>query len=221
MSLEKINLRKLLQLFFADTRLQRSLLLADIRKDRTKAKGNRDSGGDFYGPFWADAKDHVAGRSSLPGQTEIRIAANATRARLYPILRDCFLSMWNEKMRWRNEPFEFTPESVKAQLPIKELGVIVKIENTASIKTWDGSHRVIYPYFSEAPPLPEAGARLGFWVLQEALPDYRPEDFRIIDMHRRAYFRPTDVGMKHDERSEFIKRYDLLLKEWRKLRDER
>ena len=54
MSIEKINLRKLLQLFFADDRLQRSLLLADIRNDRTKEAGDRDSGGDFYGPFWAD-----------------------------------------------------------------------------------------------------------------------------------------------------------------------
>jgi hypothetical protein len=221
MSIEKINLRKLLQLLFADDRLQRSLLLADIRKDRTKAKGDVDSGGDFYGPFWADAKDHAAGRASLPERTEIRIAANGTRARLYPILRDCFLSMWNEKMRWRNEPFEFTPESVKAQLLIEELGATIKIENTASIKVWDGSHRVIYPYFSETPALPEAAARLGFWALREALPDYRFEDFRIIDMHRRAYFRPTDVGMKHDERDQFVKRYDILLTKWRKLRDER
>jgi hypothetical protein len=207
--------------FFADDRLQRSLLLADIRKDRTKAKGDVNSGGDFYGPFWADAKDHAAGRSSLPERTEIRIAANGTRARLYPILRDCFLSMWNEKMRWRNEPFEFTPGSVKAQLLIEELRAIIKIENTASIKVWDGSHRVIYPYFSEMPALPEAAARLGFWALQEALPDYRSEDFRIIDMHRRAYFRPTDVGINHDQRNQFVKRYDILLTKWRKLRDER
>ena len=64
MSLEKINLRKLLQLFFADARLQQSLLLDDIRKDRTKEEGDRD-GGDFYGPFWSDAKDHVAGLSNL------------------------------------------------------------------------------------------------------------------------------------------------------------
>jgi hypothetical protein len=129
--------------------------------------------------------------------------------------------MWNEKMRWRNEPFEFVPESVKAQLPIKELGTIVKIENTASIKTWDGSHRVIYPYFSEVPALPEAGARLGFWALKEALLSFEAEDFRIIDMQRRVYFRPTEVGMKGDERKQFIQRYDVLLKKWRRLKDER
>ena len=221
MSIEKINLRKLLQLFFADARQQRSLLLADIRNDQTRESGGRDSGGDFYGPFWADVKDHAAGRSSLKEQTQVRIAANKTRARLYPILTDCFLDMWDEKMRWRNEPFEFVPESVKAQLPIKELRTIVKIENTAAIKTWDGSYRVMYPYFSEAPALPEQGARLGFWALKEALPDYKIEDFRIIDMQHRTYFRPIEVGMNGDERKAFIGRYDALLKLWRKLRDER
>lgn len=221
MSIEKINLRKVLQLFFADERQQRALLLADIRNDRAKEAGDRDSGGDFYGPFSADIKDHAAGRSNLSEQTERRIVANGRRARLYRILRNCFLEMWNEKMRWRNEPFEFAPESVKAHLPIKELGVIVKVENTVAINTWDGSHRVMYPYFSEAPALPETGARLGFWALKEALPDYHAEDFRIIDMQRRAYFRPTDVGMKGDERTQFVQRYDALLTKWRKLQDER
>lgn len=221
MSIKRINLRKLLQLFCADDRLQRSLLLAEIRGDRARESGRRDSGGDFYGPFWADVKDHAAGRSDLTEQVKARIAANRTRARLYPILADCFLSMWNEKMRWRNEPFEFVPESVKAQLPIKKLGAIVKIENTASVATWDGSHRVIYPYFSEAPTLPEDGARLGFWALKEALPNYRPEDFRVIDMQRRAYFRPADIGMRGDEEKQFIQRYGALLEKWRRLRDER
>jgi hypothetical protein len=221
MSIEKINLRKLLQLFFANDRKQQSLLLADIRNDRAKEAKDRESGGDFYAPFWSDAKDHVAGQSNLVRQTKIRVAKNKTRARLYPILTNCFLEMWNEKMRWRNEPFEFVPQSVKAQLPINELGTIVKIENTASLRIWDGTHRIIYPYFSETPILPEAGARLGFWALKEALPDYRAEDFRIIDMQHQAYFRPAEVGMNGDEQQQFVERYKALLKKWRKLRDER
>jgi hypothetical protein len=186
MSIEKINLRKLLQLFFADGRLQRSLLLDDIRDVQAKESTARESGGDFYGPFWADVKNHAAGQSDLTEQTKVRIAANKARARLYPVLRDAFLDMWNEKMRWRNEPFNFAPESVKAQLSFKELRTVVKIENTAAIKTWDGANRVMYPYFYEEPALPEQGARLGFWALKEALPDYRIEDFRIIDMQHRA-----------------------------------
>jgi hypothetical protein len=79
----------------------------------------------------------------------------------------------------------------------------------------------MYPYFYEEPALPEQGARLGFWALKEALPEYRVEDFRIIDMQHRTYFRPTDVGLKGDEGKQFVERYDALLKQWRKLRDER
>lgn len=219
-SIEKINLRKLLQLFFADDRLQRSLLLADIRGDNSKASGDR-GGGDFYGPFWADVKDHAAGHLSLTEQTKIRIQANKSRARLYPLLAEGFLEMWSEKMRWRNEPFEFVTESIKAQLPIKELKAVVKIENTASVKVWDGSHRIIYPYFSEEPALPEEGARLGFWALQAALPNFGKADFRIVDLLRRAYFRPAEIDMKGDEEEQFVQRYGSLLKKWRKLKLER
>lgn len=221
MSIEKINLRKLLRLFFADDRLQRRLLLSDIHNDQTKVSGDRKGGSDFYAPFWSDVKDHAAGRSDLTQQTAIRIAANKARDRLYPHLRDCFLSMWNEKIRWRNEPFEFAPESVSAQLPIKELRAIVKVENIVVIKTRDGSHRVIYPYFSETPTLPEEGARLGFWALNEALRDYQLNNFRIVDIQHRAYFRPIDIGMKGDEGMRFVQRYGAVLRRWRKLRDER
>jgi len=221
MSIEKVNLRKLLQLFFADARLQRSLLLADIRNERAKEMREGSSGGDFYSPFWSDVKDYAAGRSDLVEQTAMRIAANNTRARLYPTLRDNFLAMWSEMMRWRNEPFEFVPESVKAQLQIKEIGAVVKIENTAAIRIWDGTHRVIYPYFSEYPALTEEGARLGFWALNEALPDFALDEFRIVDLQHRGYFRPRDAGMKGDEKQQFIQRYKMLLDTWRTLRAEK
>jgi hypothetical protein len=221
MSIEKINLRKLLQLLFADAKLQRTLLLQDIGQDRRKASRPKGAGGDFYTPFWSDVKDHAAGISDLSEQAELRIAANATKARLYPLLRDAFLDMWREKIRWRNEPFEFVPESLKAQLAIQKLGALIKIENTASVQVWDGTHRIMYPYFSEAPALPTEGARLGFWVLQQALPNYPLGEFRIIDFLRRSYFRPAEVGMIGDEERQLIQRYDALLKLWRRLRDER
>lgn len=221
MSIVKINLRKLLQLFFADVRHQRSLLLQDIRADRSKEAGGSENGGDFYGSFWADVKAHAAGQTDILASTAVRIAANKGRRRLYPVLADSFLYMWNDKMRWRNEPFEFVPESIKARLPLPKLGAVVKIENTVGVRIWDGSHRVIYPYFSEKPELPEAGARLGFWALKKALPDYQLNDFRIVDFHRRAYFRPAEIGMKSDEEEIFLQKYAALLREWRKLREER
>jgi hypothetical protein len=221
MSIEKINLRKLLQIFYADPRHRRSLILADIRNERYKEEGGGGNGGDFYAPFWADVKDHAAGRSNLVDTTAARIAANPARGRLYPFLRDAFLEMWNETMRWRNEPFEFVPESVKAQLLFSELNTIVKIENTASVQIWNGSHRIIYPYFSEEPALPLEGARLGFWALREALPTFPLSDFRIVDLLRRAYFRPSDIEMRGDEREIFVRHYRALLAEWRALAEDR
>jgi hypothetical protein len=199
MSIEKINLRKLLQLFYADPRQERSLLLADISNDRRREAEDSGEGGDFYTPFWADVKAHVAGRVNIQDQMRERISRNKGRARLYPLLADSFLEMWAEKIRWRNEPFEFVPESIKAQMSVPELGTTVKIENTVGVRIWDGSYRVIYPYFSEKPALPGEGVRLGFWALQEALPDYDPDDFRIVDFHRTTYFRPVEVGMNGAE----------------------
>lgn len=221
MSITKINLRKLLQLMFADPKLQRALLLKDIREDKSREVSSEGGGGDFYSPFWSDAKDHVAGLSDLTETTAFRIDANKTRKYLYPVLRDCFLEMWREKMRWRNEPFQLVPKSVHAQLPVEALGTIVKIENTASVRIWDGSHRVIYPYFSKAPPLPDLAIRLAFWAMREALPSYALEEFRVIDMQRKAYFRPSDFPLDGSEQKTFIERYAALIEARQKLIDEK
>jgi hypothetical protein len=220
MSIEKIHLRKLLQLFYADRRQRRQLLVSDIWSDRNKEQTDGGNGGDFHGPFWADAKDHVAGLLDLRERTKARIESNKARARLYPLLAESFLSLWNEKIQWRNEKFESFPASVKASLPIKELGGIVKIENVVAVRIPDGSNRVVYPYFSEMPALPPEGARLGLWALKEALPDFRAEDFRIVDILRRSYFRPAEMPMQGDERTMFVQKYGEVLAEWRKLRDE-
>lgn len=213
MSIEKINLRKLLQFFGADARLQRSMLLEDIRKERSKkivVEEGKKKGGDFYGAFWADVKTHAAGGTDISSSVEFRISRSKQRSRLYPSLRDGFLEMWNEKIRWRNEPFQFVPKSIHSQLTFEELGLTVKIENTAGIVAFDGSHRVMYPYFYEEPPLSIPDAQLGFWILQKALPDYPLESFRIIDFIRRNYIRPTDIGMAGDEEARFYKKYRAL-----------
>jgi hypothetical protein len=87
MAIEKINLRKILQLFFADARLRRSLLLKDIRSEKAKKAGTRDGGGDFYGPFWSDVKDHAAGLSDIAEETTKRIKKNMARSRLGDVER--------------------------------------------------------------------------------------------------------------------------------------
>ena len=205
---------------YADRRERRKLLVDDIRSEEVKAEGE-NGGGDFYGPFWADAKDHVAGISDLRAQSKLRIESNKARSRLYPLLTESFLNLWNEKIRWRNEKFETYPTSVKAQFTIDELKATIKIENLVAVKIPDGSSRVIYPYFSETPVLPDEGARLGFWALQQALPNVRSEDFRIIDILRRAYFRPAEVLMMGNEQELFVAKYGEILKEWARIREDR
>jgi hypothetical protein len=220
MSIERIHLRKLLRLFYANPRERRRLLVSDIGSDRNREENGSGDGGDFHGPFWADAKEHVAGRLDLREQSKARIESNKARARLYPLLTESFLSLWNEKIQWRNEKFETYPVSIKAQLFIEDLGATVKVENVVAVRIPDGSSRIVYPYFSETPILPIEGARLGLWVLKEALTDFQTEDFRIVDILRRSYFRPMEIPTQGNERELFVRRYDEVLQEWRKLRDE-
>jgi hypothetical protein len=224
MSIEKIHLQKLLRLFYAKPNLQTRLLREDIRselkKGQKKEQGEKKDGGDFYVAFWADAKNHVAGKLNLREQSKKRIEKSEQRKRLYPLLTSGFLSVWDEKVRWRNEPFEFHPKTAKGQLPLKELGTLVKIENVLSVRVWDGSDRAVYPYFFEEPILSLEGVRLGFWALQEALSEFRVEDLRIMDVLRGAYFRPEDVPLQGNERGVFIQKYDAVLTQWRKLRRE-
>ena len=97
MSFELIGLGKLLNAMYATKADRISLLRTDIRTGIEKAKGHSASkGGDFHIPFWADAKDHVAGELDLRVITEQRIAAHKGPARLYPMLRDGFLLWWEE-----------------------------------------------------------------------------------------------------------------------------
>ena len=219
MSVEIIHLRKLLQLFYAEPRQRRNLLLADIRSETSRRIG--DKGGDFHAPFWADAKDYVAGKIDLREKSGERIESNPNRKRLYPLLVEGFLSLWNEKARWRNERFDFVPTNVSARFSIDELKATVKVESVVAVQLQDGTYRIVYPYFSERPALPIEGARLAFWAMREALPDFALEDFRVIDVLRSSYFRASEVSLRGDERSIFIQKYGSVLKEWEKLRSER
>lgn len=219
LSLERIHLRKLLKIVYSTERARTALLRADIRSDLQKENGGSTGGGDFHGPFWADAKRHVAGNVDLQLQGKLRIQSNKRRERLYPELMTAFLKWWDEKRRWRNEPFEVLPEAAKARFPIKGLG-IVKIENLLSLRINDQSNRIIYPYFSETPVLPEEGVRIGLWLLSEALPQYDPSDLRILDILRSASYGTGDVPFRGNEGEALREKYSVALAKWRELRKE-
>lgn len=216
MSLKKVHLRKALKLLYLPNAKRTSSIRADLRADLAE----NSEGGDFHVPFWADAKDHVAEISDLRESIEERIKANEGRKRLYPLLGDGFLSWWNEKRRWRNEPFKFVPESVRAQLLIPELDLTVKVENLLALRMGDHSHRIIYPYFSEEPILNEEGSRIALALLQKALPDYGLSDLRVLDVLRGASRGASDTPLVGNEMEIFMRRYSVVLQEWQDLQAE-
>jgi hypothetical protein len=220
MSLEKIHLRKFLRLAYAPRNKRISWLRADIRNDLRKAAGNASKGGDFHGPFWADAKNHVAGFLDLRAKIAQRIVKNKGRKRLYDLLGTGFLAWWYEKRRWRNEPFIVLPEHVKTQLSLPEVGGCLKIENLLALEIGGQSKRIIYPYFAEEPSLPEEGRRLGLSLLKRGLSEFPSSDFRVLDVLRASSYGTIDHQLRGDEYDVALRKYEELRREWDELRTE-
>lgn len=221
LSLERIHLRKLLQLFYLPARGRTSALRSDIRQDISRERRTGESsGGDFHVPFWADVKAYIAGEVDLNQQVRERVDANNRRARLYPELARGFLTWWNERRRWTNEPYEFIRNDVKAQHIVPSLRCIVKVENLISLRVGETSRRLIYPYFCEDPALPEEGGRIGLWLLGQSLTEYPIEEMRILDVLRGRAFATRDVPLQGDEERIFLANYQRALDEWRRLREE-
>lgn len=221
MALQVITLRKLLRFFYATNAKRISLLRADIRNDIIKAdQADEDGGGNFHVPFWADAKDHAAGGADLRMQTDIRIQEWRGRKNLYPLLRDGFLSWWNELRRQINEPLKIIRDSISARYQISELKATVRVENLLAIRVGDTSDRVVYPYFAYETPLTEEGARLALWLIGDAFKARRLDEIQILDVIRGVSYSSKDIAIPGDERKAFVEKYRALIKEWKKLREE-
>jgi len=221
MSVLDIPLRKVLQLFYAEPPLRRSILKEDIRLDRKKdAGGNRSQGGDFYVSFWADVKKHISGDDDLTRLTEERIESNKRFKRLYPLLKDGVLELLSAKLRWSNEPVEIIPKSVHGILRIDDLGGTIKIRDALHARVRAQYTRIVYPYFSEEPALTEEGGRLGLWVMQNTLKRLAADDMRIIDPLRKTFFSPQTTPLKGNEEAVFRERYRYLIGEWERLKRE-
>ncbi|AOF98278.1 hypothetical protein [Sphingobium sp. RAC03] len=208
MAVEIIHLRKLLQLLYASPRDQQTLLRAEIRAEIAKENGVSGGGGDFYGPFWADARDHVFEINDLHLATDDRIARNNRRARLYPILRDGFLKWWNEQRRWTNTPFE-SVRAPSGQLKFSEI-LTIKVDGIIAVKDATGTSRYIYPYFSETPALKNEGARISLWVFYRTFPGLDFNNFRILDVPRGRIYSPDRCYLEGDEAQILKQKYDNL-----------
>ncbi len=219
MALDNIHLRKLLKILFLDAAPRRSALRGDIREEIAREAGETGSGGDFYGPFWFDAKCHVFGTADLHTCVEERIAANGGRANLYPLLRDGFLVWWNERRRWTNEPFRLG-QALKTNFQFPGVDANVKVDSILSVRDGQDVEHFVYPYFAPTPALSDEAARWGLWLLQRALPTVHPNELRILDVIRGRTFSIDRHPLHGDEEERFRVRYEQVLQERASLREE-
>lgn len=210
MSLEIINLRKLLKLMYFDPRALTGALRGDIREDRDRERGLLGGGGDFYGPFWKDAKDHVFGWSDLGDTTSQRIEDNERRRNLYPQLRDGFLLWWNERRRWTNAPFE-PIDTPKIRYRVPDLNVTVKVDCVLSVQDGRGDDHYVYPYWFPVPPLSDEAARVALWLLSQALPQIDPNELRVLDVIRGQTFALDRNPLSGDEAQIFSRNFLRLM----------
>jgi hypothetical protein len=215
-----LHLNTLIKLLVMSTKDRRKELLSIIRKETTAPGAARPTGGDFYLPFWADAKAHMAGTAELPGSVRSRIDRNSRRRNLYPRLQDGFLGWWNEKRRWINDPHELAGP-VKARFVLQDIGLTIKVEGAVKINVRDRFDRVIYPYFAPDHPIVDPGARLALWVLTKVLPDTKPDEFRILDVFAARSFGIGDAPPLGDEEEVFNTKYAAMKTEMDEIRDSR
>ena len=218
MSIHSMNLNKLLKLYSLNEKKTITALREDIRAEIRKENGLDSDGGDFYVPFWSDAKDHVAGKLDLSEKTKARIAKNPRCARLFPQLATGFLTWWLEKRRWSNLSFQFVAKSVKGHADFENIEARIRVGGLMSLKVGDDSFRLIYPYFCKDAALQDETARIGLWLMQEALGEHSIEDMRILDVMRAKSFAVRDYPLQGNEAELFEAHFQRLTKKWGDLR---
>lgn len=220
MSFRKIHLRKLLTAFGSPETKQVSMLRSDIRAEIAKENGQNSGGGDFHVPFWSDAKSYVLNGTDFEARTQMRVASNERRKRLYPDLHSGFMDWWLNKKRFNNEEIIPYSTEIKAQFTIEVLDATVKVENFLGLSVGGDEKRFIYPYFAETPVLSEKNARLGLWLISRAFPKLQIDDFRILDVLRGTSYSPQDCQWRGNEEDTFELLYGNLVNRWEELKTE-
>lgn len=221
MGLETLYLRNFLQITYADTKLRRTLLRRIIGNDFSKQNGIKGSGGDFYVPFWTDAKNHIKGLGNLHETTKGRIEKNKGRKRLYPLLEEKFLEWWNENRRWRNEEFTLIDEPIRARFKVPGINLTLKVENLVAVHVGGRFDRIVYPYFFEAPRLSPEACRIGLWVLDQSLTKYGLENMRILDVLGARAYGAIDYQLIGNEEDLLASHFRSMQSDWSTLVKER
>lgn len=211
MPINNLTLRKALRILYSPRAQQISLLRAEIRTSLQESEGRESGGGDFFGPFWADAKRHVFSEADLHQLVAQRIDRNPRRRRLYPLLRDGFLTWWNDRRRWTNAPFR-EGQQLRGRLSLDAIDTTLRMDNLLTVQDSRSDERAIYPYFSEEPALSEEAARVGLWAMTEAFPNVEAREFRILDVLRGETSSFNRAQMIGDEREVLQRRFSELLR---------
>jgi hypothetical protein len=77
---------------------------------------------------------------------------------------------------------------------------------------------LVYPYFAETPILPEEWARVGLWLMREALSEFDFTQMEILDVLRAKSFRGSAVFLKGNEEALFSAKYRHMLQLWKEFR---
>lgn len=221
MTIKVINLNKLLYLCALPDNVLTSELRDDLRTERNKRLGKKSGGGHFHHPWWGAAKKHAVGLLDLEEHTPALVAANAKyRKRLYPLLTQGFLSWLRYLRRTTNLRIGWAEEEVHTHYFVPELGLTVKVDNLLALKLGEDRHKLIYPYFSEEPSLDEKWARVGLWLMREALSTYDLADMELLDVLRGRSFSGASHFLKGDEEVVFQRRYQAVVQRWEELKPE-
>lgn len=204
---------------YAAPNLRIAKIREDIRTELGRERGEDLSGPDFYGPFWRSAKDHVFGIADLRDAVRAHIDANPRRANLYALLRDGFLTWWEERRRWTNEPFR-EANSLKGRYLFPRLNATVKVDSIMAVRDASEENHFIYPYFAPQPVLQQEPARLALWLVDAAIPALSIDELRVLDVIRGQTFSVDRTPLLGDEEQVFERRYAALLGEWDRLRRE-
>ena len=210
--LDRITLRKILKIIHLSPKERRQAIRREVYGEMAKAAGSSDAGGDFYVPFWSDAKCYAFGECDLDLAVDERIEVNGRRRNLYPVLRNGFLAWWNEFRCGHDGPF-VRAQGPKAQVQLSPFHATIKVENFLALEDAGGERSLVYPYFAHDLALSAAAARLGLWLLTRAFPDVGPEEFLLLDVIQGRAFSLSDCPLHGDEESIFVSRYGQALNE--------
>jgi hypothetical protein len=216
MSIDLIHLNKLLRLFYMPDNELISELRTDIRTEIKKESGYSDSGGHFYTPFWSDVKLHVLGQADLTELTADRIKVDTKKSKLYPLLRDGFLDLWQ---RGSNQRVKLIDKSPKDRYEAIADELTIKVENIMAI-TINGNERLGYPYWFPNPVLSREAARVGLWVITKTLKDQNANNVRIFDIIRSNFYSLENSPLQGDEEKILLDNFSRISKLRKKLKAE-